>query len=73
MLGLKLDVLVVDVLEVDVLEADQRGRPQSNADDVEATSGTAAVNVIIIEGTYKQSCRFKFWNGKFRCLKEPLG
>jgi hypothetical protein len=30
-------------------------------------SGTAGVNVIIREGKYKQSCRFVFRNGQFRC------
>jgi hypothetical protein len=36
---------------------------------VEASSSgpTAGVNVIIREGKYKQSCRFVFRNGQFRC------
>jgi hypothetical protein len=37
---------------------------------VETISGTVGVNVIVIEGTYKQSCRFKFQNGKYKCVKE---
>jgi hypothetical protein len=43
---------------------------QAVAGQVVVSSGTAAVNVIVREGTYQQSCRFKFHNGKYKCVNE---
>ena len=43
---------------------------QSGGSETVASSGTAAVNVIVVEGSYKQSCTFKLKDGKFKCVKE---
>jgi hypothetical protein len=43
---------------------------QAVAGQVVVSSGTAAVNMIVSERTYQQSCRFKFQGGKYKCVKE---
>jgi hypothetical protein len=47
----------------------QRRPLEGDGVELIAFTGTAGVNVIIRKGKYKQTCRFVFRNGQFRCEK----
>jgi hypothetical protein len=42
---------------------------ESGSSQPSFSTGTAAINVIVREGKFKQTCKFVFRNGQFRCNK----